>query len=135
MGASSTRRKIDWPAVLAEFRRSGLSHVRFCSDRGLSVHTFRRQLYRLRVGLPPRRPRDAGQSCTPPAGPVPPSARATRPAFLPFHIRQDVSPATTPAAPAAPLELVLGGRHVLRVPAGFDADSLRRLLDVLEARP
>ncbi len=134
MGASSTRRKIDWPAILADFRRSGLSHVRFCSDRGLSVHAFRRQLYCLRVGLPPRRPRDAGQSSTPPAGPVSPSGD-TRPAFLPVHVRPDVPPATTPATPPAPLELVLGGRHVLRVPAGFDADSLRRLLDILEARP
>lgn len=135
MGASSTRRKIDWPAVLADFRRSGLSHVRFCSGRGLSVHTFRRQLYRLRVGLPPRRPRGAGQSSTPPAGPVSPSTKATRPAFLPIHVRPDAPPVPALAQPPAPLELVLGGRHVLRVPAGFDADSLRRLLDVLEARP
>ncbi len=133
MGTSSSSRKIDWAAVLADFRRSGLSHVRFCSDRGLSVHTFRRQLYRLRVGLPPRRPRGTEASSTPPAAPAPSATRAMRPVFLPVHIRPDVPPATTLAPP--PLELVLGGRHVLRVPAGFDADSLRRLLDVLEARP
>ena len=52
-------------------------------------------------------------------------------------------PATTgPAAPptaASPvdqerLEVVCAGGRVVRVPAGFDAESLLRLVDVLESR-
>ena len=57
MAAFTPHREIDWPAVLADFRRSGMTHVQFCSARRLSIHAFRHQLYRLRPGLPPRRPR------------------------------------------------------------------------------
>ena len=38
------------------------------------------------------------------------------------------------ARPPAPLELVLGDRCHLRVPAGFDPATLHQLLDVLEER-
>lgn len=123
--ASPSSREIYWSAVLADFRRSGLSHVQFCSARGLSLHSFRAWLYRLRTGLPPRRPRTPRTSSLPA-----PIATPASPAFLSVHIRPD----DTSVPPSAPLELVLDGRHLLRVPAGFDADSLRRLLDVVEAR-
>lgn len=127
MGASSSSRAIHWPAVLADFRRSGLTHVQFCSDRGISIHAFRHHLYR---------PRNSGASSIPPAAPAPASTKPTRPAFLSVHIRPAAPTVSAPvSSPSAPLELVLDGRHVLRVPAGFDADALCRLLDVLEARP
>ena len=132
METPRSSRKLNWPAVLAEFHRSRLTHVQFCPARGLSIHAFRRQLYRLRVGLPPRRPR--GDS-TPPISPAAPAA-TVRPAFLPVHVLPAYLVVSAPnAAPAAHFELVLGGRRTLRVPAGFDADSLDRLLDILEARP
>lgn len=133
MQASSSHREIDWSAVLADFRRSGMTHVQFCSARRLSIHAFRRQLYRLRPGLPPRRPRADRTSATPATSPA--RTSAARPAFLPVHIRPAEPIISTPiAAPSNPVELVLGDRHVLRIPAGFDADSLGRLLDLLEAR-
>jgi hypothetical protein len=50
--------------------------------------------------------------------------QADVPAFVPVHV--------APTAAAAALEVVVAGR-VIRVPAGFDADTLRRLLAVLEA--
>lgn len=131
MAAYPPHREIHWPAVLADFRRSGMTHFQFCSARGLSIHVFRRQLYRLRPGLPPRRPRADRMSATSPAG-----TPAACPAFLPVHIRQaDPVIAPTVAATSAPIEIVMPGRHILRIPAGFDADSLGRLLDLLEDRP
>ncbi|WP_165236162.1 IS66 family insertion sequence element accessory protein TnpA [Aquisphaera insulae] len=134
MQASSSHREIDWPAVLADFRRSGMTHVQFCSAHGLSIHAFRRQLYRLRPGLPPRRPRAHLTSATRSSSPA--GTPAARPAFLPVHIRPAEPVISTPVAtPSDPIELVLGDRHVLRVPPGFDADSLGRLLDLLEDRP
>ncbi len=125
---AQSSREIYWSAVLADFRRSGMTHVRFCSSRRISLHSFRTWLYRLRPGLPPRRPRDSRTS-TPPETP---------PAFLPVHVRP-VPPAipvgTSLAAPAPPLELVVDDRYHLRVPAGFDPAALHRLLDALEDRP
>ena len=128
---AQSSREIYWSAILADFRRSGLTHVAFCHSRRLSLHSFRDWLYRLRPGLPPRRPR-AGRT-----SPAPPSTQADRPAFLPVHVRP---PAPEPGAahhvprPPAPLELVLGDQCHLRVPAGFDPATLHQLLDVLEQR-
>jgi len=128
---AQSSREIYWSAILADFRRSGLTHVEFCQLRRISIHSFRDWLYRLRPGLPPRRAR------TDRPAPAPSSIRADTPAFLPVHVRPR-SPAPIAvhqvAQPAAPLELVLSDRCQLRVPAGFDPATLHQLLDVLEQR-
>jgi hypothetical protein len=49
-----TSREIYWSAILADFRRSGLTHVEFCRLRRISLHSFRKWLYQLRPGLPPK---------------------------------------------------------------------------------
>jgi hypothetical protein len=128
---AQSSREIYWSAILADFRRSGLTHVAFCQLRHISIHSFRDWLYRLRPGLPPRRPRSDRPA------PAPPTKRAETPAFLPVHVRPR-SPAPIAdhqvAQPPAPLELVLSDRAHLRVPAGFDPATLHQLLDVLEQR-
>jgi transposase len=53
---------------------------------------------------------------------------AQRPAFVPVQVVADEALTTT-------LELVLAGGRKLRVPAGFDAATLRQLLAVLEEQP
>ena len=40
-------REIYWSAILADFRRSGLTHVKFCRLRRMSLHSFRKWLYHL----------------------------------------------------------------------------------------
>ena len=72
--------KIYWSAILADFRRSGLTQVEFCKLRRISIHSFRSWLYRLRPVLPPPRPRTRRES------PSPGSPQPTRPAFLPVHL-------------------------------------------------
>jgi hypothetical protein len=47
-----------------------------------------------------------------------------KPIFIPLHV--------VPATTAPPLEVVVGQGRVIRVPADFDAATLRRLLAVLE---
>ena len=128
---AQSSREIYWSAILADFHRSGLTHVEFCRLRRVSIHSFRDWLYRLRPGLPPRRSRSYRTS------PAPPSTQPDTPAFLPVHVRPR-SPAPIAdlpvARPPAPLELVLSDRCQLRVPAGFDPATLHQLLDVLEQR-
>jgi hypothetical protein len=127
-------RAIYWSALLADFRRSGMTHVQFCRARRISLHSFRNWLYRLRPASPSAEPPRADDSLPKTAVP----ARSAPPAFLPLQIR------TTPTAllgdrqggpSPLPFELVLGHDWSLRIPASFDPDSLRRLLDVLEERP
>ena len=121
-------RVIHWSAILADFRRSGMTHIEFCSSRRISLHSFRTWLYRLRPGLPPRRSRAPRTS--------PPPAVADSPAFLPVHVRP-IPPAVTAVEHVipSPLELVVDDRYHLRIPAGFDPAALHQLLDVLERRP
>ena len=128
---AQSSREIYWSDILADFRRSGLTHVEFCQLRRISIHSFRDWLYRLRPGLPPRRSRSGHTS------PAPSLTQVNLPAFLPVHVRP---PSLAPLAahqvvpPPAPLELVLSDRCHLRVPAGFDPATLHLLLDVLEER-
>jgi hypothetical protein len=51
-----------------------------------------------------------------------------QPAFVP--VRVTPTPTTS-----IPIELVVGGGRVVRVPPGFDADTLRNLLAILEELP
>jgi transposase len=100
-----------WRQRLAQWRRSGLTIRRFCERRGLSQPSFyawRRELLR----------RDA--RCA--------AATTTAPSTTTF-VPVQVVPAPTPS----PLELVLRGGRILRVPPGFDTDTLRRLLATLDA--
>jgi hypothetical protein len=103
-----------WKSILNDFRRSGLTQAEFCRRRGISLHSFRKHLYSPR-----------------PSHDQPPPA-ADRP-FLPVTILPDpTAPATSPPSH---LELVLADGRRIAVAPGFDADTLRRLLAVLEGAP
>jgi hypothetical protein len=129
-------RKRYWSAVIADFRRSGLTQVEFCRRRHISVHSFRSWLYNLRHGLP-----TADLSDTPSPTPVPATASSSPASFLPVHVRSARSASSVATfdhvvskSPPA-LELVLSGEHFVRIPLGFDPATLHQLLDVLEDRP
>ncbi len=54
------------------------------------------------------------------------------PAFLPVHITQHDEPSQQPCdGKGEPIEIVVDGRLALRVGAGFDEDTLRRVLDLV----
>lgn len=104
-----------WRAVLVDFHRSGLTHADFCQQRGLSLHSFRKRLYRPKPGPPPI---ERGGSAT-----THPPAR-----FLPVTIRPEE------LGPDRPLTLLLADHRRIAVGPGFDPDTLRRLIDCLERR-
>jgi hypothetical protein len=123
-------RDTDWAPLLADFRRSGLTHVAFCRTRRISIHAFRHWLYRLRPTAP--------APASVPVAPATTTVNASSAHFLPVHIRPEPHGVTNPHAPTqdpATLELVLGEHRRVRVPVGFDPATLRQLLDVLELRP
>ena len=105
-----------WRALLADFRRGGLTHAAFCRQRGISIHSVRKRLY--------------GQKAVTTAASTPP--RPVR--FLPIHMTTTHEAPAIPS-PVEPLALVLPDGLRVLVRPGFDPDTLRRLLGALEARP
>jgi hypothetical protein len=125
-------RELYWAAILADFRRSGLTQDEFCRRRQISLSSFRHRLYRRRPDLPTI----PAASHTTTAVPVP--APSSTPRFLPVRIRPEPLPTPVPSQDgraAATLELVLADHRRIRVPSGFDPATLRQLLDTLEQRP
>ena len=45
-----------WNALLNDFRRSGLTQAEFCERRGISIHSFRKRLYRVPAPKPALNP-------------------------------------------------------------------------------
>jgi hypothetical protein len=94
-----------WRDVLRQWTRSGQTIRAFCDEHGLSEPSF----YGWKRTIAER---DQQRG-------------ANEPSFVPVRV--------TTMATAAALEVVAGPGRVVRVPAGFDADTLRRLLAILEA--
>ena len=107
-----------WNALLNDFRRSGLTHAEFCERRGISIHSFRKHLYR----VPAPKPNPANH----------PSSDAAA-HFFPVTVLPDPIPAT--AASRQPIELLLGNGRRIAVAPGFDPQTLRQLIAVVEERP
>jgi hypothetical protein len=54
-------RQIYWSAIIADFHRSGLTHVQFCRVRKVSIHSFRKWLYRRPAPASPARHRPSNR--------------------------------------------------------------------------
>jgi hypothetical protein len=113
-----------WNALLNDFRRSGLTQAEFCRRREISLHSFRKHLYRPYPSKPSPSKSVPSDDCT--------SAGADH-HFLPVIVLPDPAPLITASQPY--LELVLSNGRRIAVPTGFDDQTLRRLLAVVEERP
>ena len=91
-----------WQRWIDQWRASGLGVRDFCARHRLPTPTF----YTWRRRLQRR--------------------AAEQASFLPVQVVAD-----TPPQQASPLEVVLAGGSVVRVPAGFDPVTLRQLLALL----
>lgn len=95
-----------WRMVIGRWRRSGQSVRAFCRAEGINEPKF----YWWR-----RRLEQADQH---------------KPSFLPVHVvRDDADPPAT-----GTIEVVLANGRSLRVPPGFDPQTLLSLVEILEAR-
>ena len=108
-----------WNALLNDFRRSGLTQAEFCRRRQVSLHSFRKHLYQ------PRPARTASSDHRP--------ATPADPHFLPVTILTDPTPASSD--PPTHLELILKNGRRIAVAAGFDPQTLRRLIAAVEGTP
>jgi transposase-like protein len=121
-----------WRRMLRLWRRSGRSIRDFCGEHDISEPSFfawRRTLAERDRHRDRRRNRQRG-ACKASAGgdgDGPSTANTDQPAFVPLRVV-----AITSQRPGTAFEVVLKGGRVVRVPAHFDAASLRQLLALLE---
>jgi hypothetical protein len=112
-----------WRGRLAAWRRSGQSVRDYCAAEGLSEPSF----YSWRRVLA-RRDRGRGTKAACNSAAASASVCAGVSPFLPVRLVED-------APPSAAVEVVLRGGRVVRVAAGFAAQTLREVVAALEDLP
>ena len=122
------RQAAEWAALIDQWRQSGLSLPAFCQQQGLSRGSMQNWVYKpeLKRAVEDARREAQGHVDEPPRS-------VAVPAFLPIR----VVPAAVggEALDRSGVEVVIGpGRRVVIGP-GFDSETLRRVVAVLEDRP
>jgi len=114
-----------WRRLLAQWQRSGHTVRWFCLEHDLSEPSF--YAWRRTIGQrdqqAQRRPQRGRRQAKPATGT---NACRGQEAVLPTFVP------VTMTVPATSLELVLRDGHVVRVPEGFDAVTLRQLVAALD---
>lgn len=113
-----------WRGHLAAWRRSGQSVRAFCAAQGLAEPSF----YSWRRALA-QRDRRGGAKTIPGGKTVAATAPPEGSPFVPVRLVEDTTP------PTATVEVVLRGGRVVRVRAGFSAQTLRAVVAALEDPP
>jgi hypothetical protein len=112
-----------WRRTLQQWRRSGLSVRAFCAEHGLAEPSFYawRRIIAQRDQEGSRVPDGRGARCPEPASDA---AADDAPVFVPLRVID--------VAAQVVFEVVLERGRVVRVLRGFDTETLRQLLAVLE---
>ena len=144
---SDPERQRHWEGVMRRWREGGQAVRAFCRDEGVRESAF--YFWRRELARRDRQPGRNGSGAK--ASPAPPTPRSVQrrsprhglgPSFLPVHV---VGPGVTEVGRAPSrsdgrlagggVEIVLEQGRVVRVPAGFDRQTLADVLAVLEVRP
>jgi hypothetical protein len=116
---AKARREAHWRQVLERWRRSGLSKTEFSSREGISRDVL--GWWQVEIAR-----RELARQSRIPAALKRVDAAIGRPTFIPVRV---VEPPSSPTF--TPLDLVVGDR-IVRIRPGFDAQTLGRLLSILE---
>lgn len=117
-----------WRRLLRLWRRSGRTIRAFCAEHRVSEASF--FAWRRTIADRDRRHFAPPDCRTTERRDAPQQATADQPTFVPLRIVP-----TLAGNPSTAFEVVLKDERVVRVPPGFDAASLRKLLAVLEEQP
>jgi hypothetical protein len=124
----------DWAALIDQWRQSGLSLRAFCQQHGLSRGTMQNWIYKPTFKQAVEEARR--QALAPAADPSDADGHprsAPSPTFLPVRVAEINT--SHQSSDHTGVEIVLGeGRRVV-LRAGFDSETLRRVVAVLEDRP
>ena len=132
--ADVRRQAADWAALIDQWRQSGLSLPAFCRLHGLSRGTMQNWVYKpsLKRAVEEARRRAHPVAAEPGHANGPPPSEPS-PAFLPVHLAEVTSASPPPTRTG--VEVVLGSGRRVVLEAGFDSETLRRVVAVLEGRP
>jgi hypothetical protein len=124
-----------WNAIVSDFRRSGLTQADFCRLRNISLASFRYHFYKPASSKPAHGDKHSPAS---PGSPKPARSDKHSPAsadhqFLPVTIIPD--PLFSSTASQTHLEVITSNGRRIAVAPGFDTQTLRRLIAVVEERP
>jgi transposase-like protein len=110
-----------WRKRVEGWKDSGLTAAEYAREIGVNPHTLTYWKWRLKArrGSPDKRPA--------------PGEAPVRDGFVEVVMAQP-EPVSPPSAPAEPLELLLGGSLMLRIPVRFDETALRRVVATLGGR-
>ena len=130
------RKRRYWESLLRGWKASGRTVREYCRVEGLRESAF--YFWRRKLQTSGQLSGDVGQAAATgsrmasaarsPGRPLPPRRGAV--SFLPVRVVQDAAIET-----ARGVEIVLGPGRTVRVPAGFDRQTLMDVLAVLEAQP
>ena len=135
------QRQSHWEEVVRRWREGGQSVRAFCRAEGLresAFYSWRRKLGRCRSRA------DAVNGPRSQPHLVTPASRLSKQvsprhspsaSFLPLHVVAPVNGCADLAEATHGVEIVLSQGHTVRVPAGFDRQTLADVLAVLEVRP
>jgi hypothetical protein len=125
------RSALDRARLIDEWRESGLSLPIFCARRGIKRTTMAGWIYKPAHQIAIEKARlQTATGAAPREGLAPP---ATAPAFIPIKVAPDATPPRRPGPSG--VEIILSSGQRVRVGPGFDPETLRRALAVLEGRP
>ncbi len=124
-----------WNAIVSDFRRSGLTQADFCRQRNISLASFRYHFYKPASSKPAHGDKRSPAS---PGSPKPAPSDAHCSAsldhqFVPVTILPD--PIFSGTASQPQLEVITSNGRRIAVSPGFDTQTLRRLIAVVEERP
>lgn len=127
--AKVRRPAAEWASLIEQWRRSGLSLPEFCHRNGLSRGTMQNWVYKpsLRHAVEQVNAPDRAADMPPAGSPSP----GPSPSFLPISIAE---PARN-VSDRPGVEVVLGPNRRVVVAPGFDPETLRLVVAVLEGRP
>jgi len=111
MSTRRRRTRTEVQQLVAEFMSSGMRRTEFCRSRGLSFGTLNRHLKKQRWKRKSRRASSAGR-------------------LVPVELAARKSP--TQHEPSCGLAVVLSGGRRIEVHSDFDANTLERLVGILE---
>jgi hypothetical protein len=114
------RQAAEWVELIDQWQASGLGLSAFCDRNGLNAGTMSLWIYkRTHKGALDRARRGVG-------------GEATAAAFVPVRVME--ARPEPPSSGHPGVEVVLGQGRRVTVAAGFDAETLRRVVAVLEGR-
>ena len=106
-----------WRRLVRRWRRSGLTVRDFCAEHDVSEPSF--YAWRRTIAQRDRRREELRSPSV--------AAKGAQPLFVPLQV--------LPSCGGMTIEVVLRQGRIVRVPAGFDAATLRQLLAIVEEGP